>query len=119
MASRSRTDDLPQEIPGEIPAELPAEIKHLSRGDEGAFVIEREGRRLAELTWTRSRADDTVSLDHTWVHDSLRGQGVARRLLDAAVAWARKELCRVVPRCPYAQAQFAQDPSIHDVLAGR
>lgn len=101
-----------------IRPDLDDQIQHLSRGDEGAFVIEHEGQRLAELRWTRS-PDDIVSLDHTWVHDSLRGQGIARRLLDAAVAWARNEVCRVVPRCPYARAQFERDPSIHDVLASR
>ena len=43
--------------------------------------------------------------------------GNARRLLDAAVAWARTTKTRVTVTCPYAKAQFAKDPSIQDVLA--
>jgi len=82
----------------------------------GAFFMARDGARVAEMTF--SRVNPTlVMIDHTEVSDSLRGQGAARRLLDAAVAWARQTKTRLIPVCPYAKAQFDKDPSIHDVLA--
>jgi predicted GNAT family acetyltransferase len=57
-----------------------------------------------------------VIIDHTEVHAKLQGLGVARRLLDAAVGWARTTGTRVTATCPYAKAQFEKDPSIRDVL---
>ena len=96
------------------------EIEHSEDDGRGAFFVARgaEGERvrLAQMTYTRS-AEDLVIIDHTEVHDKLRGLGVARRLLDAAVAWARATKTRVIATCPYARAQFDKDPSIRDVLA--
>jgi predicted GNAT family acetyltransferase len=58
-----------------------------------------------------------ASIDHTEVDESLRGQGIARKLTLAAVDWARKSGVKLVPICPFAKAVFDRDPSIHDVLA--
>ena len=91
-------------------------IAHEEIGHRGAFFIAEEGKRLAEMTYSRTNAS-LVIIDHTEVHTSLSGQGVARRLLDAAVAWARETHTKVIATCPYANAQFAKDPSIRDVLA--
>ena len=92
-------------------------IQHEEIDHRGAFFIEQEGTRVAMLTYSRANAS-LVIIDHTEVAPSLGGQGVARRLLDAAVAWARATGTRVIAVCPYASAQFERDPSIRDVLAG-
>jgi predicted GNAT family acetyltransferase len=47
---------------------------------------------------------------------SLRGQGVARRLLDAAVAWARQNNTKISATCSYVTARYASEPSIGDVV---
>jgi len=91
------------------------EISHEEIDGRGAFFLQREGTRLAEMTYSRV-GDLEVILDHTEVHDSLRGLGVARKLLDTAVAWARTTGTRFDVTCPYAKAQFAKDESIRDVL---
>ncbi len=82
--------------------------------DGGAFHIQRHGLRIAEMHFVydgRSRA----RFDHTFVSPELRGQGVARLLLHAAVAWARRSGIRIVPECSYVRAAFANDPSLADV----
>ena len=56
-------------------------------------------------------------LDHTEVGESLRGQGIARKLVEAAVMWARQEKIKLVPVCPFARAVFDKEPTFHDVLA--
>jgi predicted GNAT family acetyltransferase len=90
------------------------EIGHEEADRRGAFLVEREGQRLAEMTY--SRVDEShVIIDHTEVHPKLQGLGVARRLLDTAVAWARETGTRIAATCPYAKAQFEKDPSIRDV----
>lgn len=80
------------------------------------FFIDAGGQRLAEMTYEKERPG-VIVLDHTWVSGELRGQGMARRLLDALVAWARESQTRVVPTCSYAVKVFREDPSIRDVLA--
>jgi len=85
---------------------------------DGAFVIlDDAGKRLAETTYTL--AGDTMTMPHTWVDDSLRGHGVAKQLIDAAVAYARAHHHRIYPVCPFVKAAFAKDASIHDVLSPR
>ena len=91
-------------------------ISHTEAEHRGAFFIEQDGRRLAELTYSRANAA-LVIIDHTEVDPTLGGQGVGRRLLDAAVAWARETHTKFLVTCPFASAQFARDPSIRDVLA--
>ena len=78
--------------------------------------MERDAKRIAELTYGRAGAS-LIIIDHTQVDPGLRGQGVARTLLAAAVAWARESHVKIKPICSYAVAQFATDPSIRDVLA--
>jgi predicted GNAT family acetyltransferase len=98
------------------PNATPINIAHEEEGGRGAFFIEREGIRLAQMTYSRT-GDDLVIIDHTEVNEKLQGLGIARRLLDSAVAWARSTKTRVIATCPYAKAQFEKDASIRDVLA--
>jgi predicted GNAT family acetyltransferase len=90
-------------------------IRHVSSGGRGAFVLEREGRRLAELTYTV--AGTRVILDHTQVDDALRGTGAGGKLVAAAVAWARTGQRKLLPLCPFARSVFEKNPGYADVLA--
>jgi len=95
-------------------ADQDLQIQHQESDRHGAFFIELEGSRVAELAYARP-GGDRVNIVHTEVGLRLQGRGVARRLLNAAVAWAREKGVRVSATCPYAKAQFAKDPSIRDV----
>jgi predicted GNAT family acetyltransferase len=91
------------------------EIHQEERGNAGAFFIDGEGRRLAELTYTRS-GPGAVVLVHTEVSSALQGRGVARKLVDHAVAWARQTGTKLIPVCTYAKSVFDRNPDLHDVL---
>lgn len=91
-------------------------IEHQESGRRGVFFIEQDGKRIAELTYGRAN-DWLIVIDHTEVDPALRGHGVARTLLTAAVNWARENHIKVRPTCSYAVAQFARDQAIRDVLA--
>ena len=93
------------------------QVKHLEHGARAAFVLERGGERLGELTMKRAGGDGPWNIDHTQVADALKGQGAGRTLLDAAVAWARTSGAKLTATCPYAKAQFEKDASLRDVLA--
>jgi uncharacterized protein len=91
-------------------------VAHEEHGHRGAFFIEQDGKRLAQMTYSRANAS-LVIIDHTEVDASLGGQGVGRKLLDATVRWARETHTKIMATCPFASAQFAKDPSIRDVLS--
>ncbi|MCC6335614.1 MAG: N-acetyltransferase [Myxococcales bacterium] len=90
--------------------------RHEEQGHRGAFFLEKEGARLAQMTYTRSSAG-LILIDHTEVSDALRGQGAGKELLDALVAWARQTKTKVLPVCPYAKAQFEKHAALRDVLS--
>jgi predicted GNAT family acetyltransferase len=95
----------------------PQLVSHLESATGGSFSIDEGGVRVAEMTYRRTGAS-RILIDHTWVDERLRGQGVARNLLDAAVAWARGTGTKVSATCSYAVVQFARDSSISDVRDG-
>lgn len=90
-------------------------IRHVASGPRGAFVIERGGERLGELTYTV--AGSRVILDHTQIDDRLRGTGAGARLVAAAVQWARAEQRKLLPLCPFAKSVFDRTPEYADVRA--
>lgn len=78
------------------------QIQH-SEGPQGAFYIEDEGRRVAEMTYSVP-APGKMIIDHTEVSKAFEGRGIGRQLLDAAVSYARSQQWKVIPVCPYAHA---------------
>lgn len=58
-----------------------------------------------------------MHLVHTEVHPSLQGQGVAARLVEAALAHARAEGWRVNPVCSYVRSYMQRHPETRDLLA--
>ena len=89
-------------------------VSHVPAGHKGAFVIEREGKRLAEMTY--SMAGDKLIIDHTNVDDALRGTGTGGKLVAAAVEWARANGKKILPLCPFAKSVFDKTPAYGDVL---
>ena len=81
---------------------------------DGAWVMERDGETLAELYY--KSAPGRIVLEHTTVSDKLRGTGVGKKLIEAAVAWARSGNVTVIPVCPYAKSVFKKNPELRDVL---
>lgn len=89
-------------------------IQHDAVGHKGAFFIARDGKRVAELTY--SRGERVTILDHTEVDDSMRGSGAGGRLVEAAVEWARANQIKLLPLCPFAKSVFDKTPAFADVL---
>jgi uncharacterized protein len=90
------------------------EILHERDGQRGAFVIRREGRALAEMSYTL--AGSIAIIDHTDVDGALRGTGAGGRLVKAAVEWARAEQKQILPLCPFAKSVFDKTAQYADVL---
>lgn len=90
-------------------------IQHREHGSHGEFFVEREGRRVAELTYSLS--GERAVVGHTWVDPTLRGAGFAPALVEAAAEWARGGNVKIVPVCSYVRAVFQRSAKYADVWA--
>lgn len=91
-------------------------VEHTEGRGRGDFHVDRDGKRVAELTYARN-APDRVTLDHTFVDPSLRGRGVAKQLVDAAAEWARRTGTKLAATCPYASKVLEHGHEYDDVKA--
>lgn len=73
-----------------------------------------EGTAALRITFA---APGTVIADHTGVPRALEGRGIARVLLDALIADARREGWRISPACSYVDAQRRRHPEWADLFA--
>lgn len=79
------------------------------------FARDENGRLLAEVTFPQQ--DGVAVINHTFVDDSLRGQGVAGQLLQAVADTLRREGRKARPTCSYAVHWFDTHPEERDLLA--
>ncbi len=91
------------------------EIKHQLGGSRGMFFVEEEGQRLAEITYVQSGTSHMI-IEHTGVSEALKGRGVGKQLVRAAVDYAREHGFTILPLCSYAKAEFDKTPEYSDVL---
>jgi predicted GNAT family acetyltransferase len=83
----------------------------------GRYVAKVAGKAdEAELVFTQ-RGPHLISADHTGAPESLRGTGAAKALVDYMVADARANGFKIIPICPYVQAQYKRNPEWSDVFA--
>ena len=93
------------------------EIKQMDNEKNGAFYIEIDGMKVAEMTNSHAKPNKII-IDHTEVSETLKGQGVGYKLIDAAVEYLRLNNLKVIPLCPFAKAIFKKKTDQYiDVLA--
>jgi predicted GNAT family acetyltransferase len=68
-----------------------------------------------ELTYSRVNPLLIIA-DHTFVPDSFRGKGVARALVQRLVDDARAQGVKIIPLCPYVNAERRKHPDWSDVF---
>ncbi|WP_342354451.1 GNAT family N-acetyltransferase [Listeria grandensis] len=79
------------------------------QGENRFFKEDENGKLIAEVTWVPS-GDTLVILDHTFVDESLRGQGIASQLVEKVADTMRAEGKKINPTCPFAKAEFKRKP---------
>lgn len=70
---------------------------------------------LAEVTFP-DIDPHTVNINHTFVDDSLRGQGVAGKLMEETAKKLRTDGKKAVLTCSYAVKWFEKHPEYGDVI---
>ena len=84
------------------------EVKHKDNGNEGSFYIELDGKKEAEMTYQHS-GDQEITIEHTEVNDSLKGQGVGKKLINTAVEYLRQNNLKAVAECSFVKSVFEKN----------
>ena len=87
-------------------------ILKLNDQNQGAFLILDGDEQLAEMAL--AIVDQNMIVYHTEVSPKAEGQGLAKKLLEAMVGYAREHQLKVVPLCPYVHAQFKRHPQDYE-----
>ena len=78
-----------------------------------AFTADVDGG-TAELEYETE--GDRIVFTHTFVPEASRGQDVGSALVEAGLAYARRESLTVVPQCPFVAAYVEDHPETQDLL---
>jgi hypothetical protein len=54
--------------------------------------------------------DKNFVITHVGVHPEFRGQGVAGKIVDASLEYAKQNSLRVIPMCSYAASYIRRNP---------
>ncbi|MFT4150119.1 MAG: GNAT family N-acetyltransferase [Paracoccaceae bacterium] len=84
-------------------------------GSKGRYVIRKDGDE-AELTFSIT-TPTLIIADHTGVPDSFRGTGAGLALVTRLVEDARSMGFKVMPLCPFVNAQRKKHPEWADAFS--
>lgn len=84
--------------------------------DARIYATDGEGKVIAEITFPAE--DGIATIDHTFVDASLRGQGVAGRLVQAAVDKIIADGHQIAATCSYAHTWLENHPEYRVVDTG-
>ena len=91
------------------------EILREVEGSKGRYVIYHDGQE-AVLSYS-ILSPKTVIADHTGVPEELKGTGMGRALVRRIVEDAAAEGFKIVPLCPYVNAERAKHPDWAEVFS--
>lgn len=87
------------------------------------YRIDENNKVIAEVTFPSisdtMTSNNTVNINHTFVDNSLRGQGVAGQLMVAVAKKLREENKKAILTCSYAISWFEKNDEYSDILANR
>ena len=92
------------------------EIQQTNNEIKGVFKAIDGEKTAGKITYAWAGSDKFI-IDHTEVNPIYRGQDVGKKLVLAAVDYARKKNAKIVPLCPFAKSVFDKNPPLQDVVA--
>lgn len=88
-------------------------IKHEKEFQQ--FTATIEGDDDAELAYA-TPADDLIDFTHTFVPKAARGKGIADKLIEAGLTYARQNNLRVVATCTAVAKYLETHPEQQDLM---
>ncbi len=79
------------------------------------YLNDENGKTIAEVTFPEVEKD-VVNINHTFVDNSLRGQGIAGQLMKQTAEYLRQNNKKAVLSCSYAVKWFGEHTEFSDIL---
>lgn len=78
------------------------------------FVIRLAPGKYAYLKYRINQNE--LYIDSTFTPEEYRDRGLARKLTEAAIEYARQNSIKIVPNCSYAEHYFKEHPKYRELL---
>lgn len=92
------------------------QILFTTKADSSLFFVGNEETPDAYLSF-RHKDENNIIAEHTVVSESLRGQGIARKLALKLIEYARENNLKIIPACSYVVKFLERNSEFEDVLA--
>ncbi len=79
------------------------------------IFIKEEDKMIAYISFPKTD-ENTVNINHTFTHQSRRGEGLAKKLMDALYDHLKQNNLKALPTCSYAVVYFERYPEKRDIL---
>ena len=89
---------------------------NFTRNENQIALFSDTNELLAEITFPYID-EQTVDVNHTFVYSSLRGQGIAGKLMETLVEELEARNLKAVPTCSYAQSWFDKHPECSSLIS--
>jgi len=87
----------------------------IKKGKNKFYIGNSEEDFLCEITFLNNDKNNII-INHTYVSANLRGQGIAKNLVDEVVKLARTRKVKIIPLCTYAKKVLEENIEYTDVL---
>ena len=102
----------PSAVPPAVPPVVPLVVRHNAAAQRFEATVDGQ---LCEACY--EMVDGVMWIVHTAVPPRLQGQGIAARVVAAALDHARANRLKVQPSCSYVRAYMRRHPETQDLLA--
>lgn len=87
------------------------------KSGENKFYIEQSGEMAAIIEFVPGDNEKQIIVNHTFVSEDLRGEGLGEALIEKVAEFAREQNLKVVAECPFARTIMEEEQKYQDILA--
>jgi uncharacterized protein len=91
-------------------------MEEIKTGNNKFYIGEDEENPIAEITFV-PEGPSKIIVNHTYVSETLRGQGIALKLVNKVTEYAREENKKIIPTCSFVKKVITGSKEYEDVLA--
>ncbi len=90
-------------------------VNNIKEANNAFYIGDSISNAIGVITYA-PKDKDKIVIDHTFVKEDYRNQGIGHQLVDKVVDRARKENKKIVPQCSFAKNVLAENNNYKDVF---
>lgn len=91
-------------------------IEQNDEGKKGFFQALEDEKQAGKMTYTWAGQSKFI-IDHTEVDPDFKGNGVGKKMVKAAVGFAKENKLKIIPLCPFTKKIIEKNKEFQEVLA--